>query len=252
MGDLIDLNSQIPDSRIPVGIARDTETAAAIGAHIAAVDPHPTYLTQVEGDERYRQTARALTDADIPAAIARDVEVTAAVTAHVAAADPHPVYLTQTEGDERYLGIESMAENSGNLRSLLAPIDGVNWAQMRLGRLSGTVDTVSVANSIVAEYAQDISPAAIAKVLGRFDVLLNLPAMPPGFRQSFVVSVPIPISSDWAYQGFFIRNQVLNGERNIRIQPAWLSNSLITLWVENLSGVSLPAVASARVRVVLF
>ncbi|MEZ2226602.1 MAG: hypothetical protein ACBR50_10080 [Microcoleus sp.] len=102
MGNLIDLNSQIPDSRIPAGIARDTETTAAINAHIVAVDPHPIYLTQAEGDGRYRQTATALTDADIPAAIARDVEVTAAVTAHVAAADPHPVYLTQTEGDGRY------------------------------------------------------------------------------------------------------------------------------------------------------
>ncbi|WP_341738735.1 hypothetical protein [Microcoleus sp. CAWBG640] len=252
MGNLIDLNSQIPDSRIPAGIARDTETTAAINAHIVAVDPHPIYLTQAEGDGRYRQTATALTDADIPAAIARDVEVTAAVTAHVAAADPHPVYLTQAEGDGRYLGIEDMAENSGNLRSLLAPIDGVNWDQMRLGRLFGTVNTVSVANSIVAEYAQDISPGAIAKVLGRFDVVLNLPAMPPGFRQSFVVSVPIPIYFESAYQGFFIRNQVPNGERHIRIQPVWLSNSQITLWVENLSGVSLPAVASARIRVVMF
>lgn len=252
MGNLIDLNSQIPDSRIPAGIARDTETTAAINAHIAAVDPHPIYLTQAEGDGRYRQTTTALTDADIPAAITRDVEVTAAVTAHVAAADPHPVYLTQTEGDGRYLGIEDMAENSWNLRSLLAPIEGVNWNRMRLGRLSGTVDTVSVANSIVAEYAQDISPGAIAKVLGRFDVVLNLPAMPPGFRQSFVVPVPIPISLQSAYQGFFIRNQVPNGERHIRIQPVWSSNSQITLWVENLSGVSLPAVANAIIRVVMF
>lgn len=203
MGNLIDLNSQIPDSRIPAGIARDTETTAAINAHIVAVDPHP-------------------------------------------------IYLTQAEGDERYLGIEDRAENSWNLRSLLAPIEGVNWDRMRLGRLSGTVDTVSVANSIVAEYAQDISPGAIAKVLGRFDVVLNLPAMPPGFRQSFVVPVPIPISLQSAYQGFFIRNQVPNGERHIRIQPVWSSNSQITLWVENLSGVSLPAVANAIIRVVMF
>jgi hypothetical protein len=102
MGELIDLNSQIPDSRIPSLIARDTETTAAIAAHVAAADPHPTYLTQTEGDGLYRARLTALTDVDIPATIARDTEITAAIAAHVAAADPHPTYLTQTEGDGLY------------------------------------------------------------------------------------------------------------------------------------------------------
>ncbi len=94
--------STITEPQIPDAIARDSEVAAAISTHVAAADPHPTYLTQTEGDGRYRQTATPLSDADIPAVIARDSEVTAAISAHVAAADPHPAYLTQTEGDGRY------------------------------------------------------------------------------------------------------------------------------------------------------
>ena len=92
----------ITDADIPAAIARDAEYLAADAAHAAAADPHPVYLTQAEGDGRYRQSAVALTDADIPAAIARDAETTAAVAAHAAAVDPHPIYLTQTEGDALY------------------------------------------------------------------------------------------------------------------------------------------------------
>ncbi|WP_293128867.1 hypothetical protein [Microcoleus sp. bin38.metabat.b11b12b14.051] len=101
MGTLSNLNG-ITEPQIPASIARDTEVANAIANHVAATDPHPIYLTQAEGDGRYRQSAVALVDADIPAAIARDSEVTSAIASHVAAADPHPTYLTQTEGDGRY------------------------------------------------------------------------------------------------------------------------------------------------------
>jgi len=76
--------------------------AAAVTAHEGAADPHAQYLTETEGDGRYRQTATALTDADIPAGIARDSEVTAAIGAHEAAADPHPGYLTAAEGNAAY------------------------------------------------------------------------------------------------------------------------------------------------------
>ncbi|MEK0196016.1 hypothetical protein, partial [Microcoleus anatoxicus] len=81
----------LTDADIPAAIARDAEVTAVVAAHVAAVDPHPVYLTQAEGDGRYRRTATALTDADIPAAIARDAEVTAAVAAHVAATDMHSI-----------------------------------------------------------------------------------------------------------------------------------------------------------------
>jgi hypothetical protein len=78
------------------------EALGAVAAHVAAADPHPGYLTQAEGDSRYRQSATALTDGDIPAGIARDSEVAAAIGAHEAAADPHPGYLTAAEGNAAY------------------------------------------------------------------------------------------------------------------------------------------------------
>jgi hypothetical protein len=83
-------------------MATDAEVTAAINTHLNVVDPHPIYLTQLEGDARYRQSATSLTDADIPPAVARDAEVTAAINAHLNAFDPHPMYLTQLEGDARY------------------------------------------------------------------------------------------------------------------------------------------------------
>jgi hypothetical protein len=63
----------LSDSDIPAGIARDSEVAAAIGAHEAAADPHPGYLTPAEGNTAY--------------------EAAGAVAAHVAAADPHTQYV---------------------------------------------------------------------------------------------------------------------------------------------------------------
>lgn len=55
MGELIDLNSTIPASRIDPAIATDTEFAAADKAHVDAIDPHLQYATQARGDARYRQ-----------------------------------------------------------------------------------------------------------------------------------------------------------------------------------------------------
>jgi hypothetical protein len=63
----------IAESDIPAAIARDTEVSAAIVAHEAAPDPHPQYLTQSEGDARYRELTDAVTYAEItgkPAALA--------------------------------------------------------------------------------------------------------------------------------------------------------------------------------------
>ena len=81
------------------------ELLGAVAAHVAAADPHPGYLTQAEGDGRYRQSATALSDSDIPAGIARDSEVAAAIGAHEAAADPHPGYLTAAEANAAYAGL---------------------------------------------------------------------------------------------------------------------------------------------------
>ena len=48
------------DADIPATIARDTEVTAAITAHEAASNPHPTYLTQAEGDAAYQPLAAVL------------------------------------------------------------------------------------------------------------------------------------------------------------------------------------------------
>jgi hypothetical protein len=55
MGELINLNPSTPlaDADIPGNIARDSETAAALTAHLAAPDPHLQYATQARGDARY-------------------------------------------------------------------------------------------------------------------------------------------------------------------------------------------------------
>ena len=84
MGELTNLNPRgaITDADIPASIARDSETAAAIANHEAKPDPHPIYLTQAEGDGRYRQSTVPLVNADIPEVIARDKEVADAISAH--------------------------------------------------------------------------------------------------------------------------------------------------------------------------
>jgi hypothetical protein len=55
----------LAETDIPAGIARDTEVTAAIAAHEAALDPHPQYLTQTEGDARYRELTDGVTYAEL-------------------------------------------------------------------------------------------------------------------------------------------------------------------------------------------
>ncbi|MCY7382526.1 MAG: hypothetical protein LH628_08100 [Microcoleus sp. CAN_BIN18] len=125
MGELINLNPvTITEPQIPAAIARDAETAAAIAAHAALTNPHPIYLTQDEGDGRYRQIT-PLTDADIPPAIARDAEVASAIANHAL----HPVTRRADFGS-------SLSNLSGfyeGLNSLNAPtqIGGTNnWIHL--------------------------------------------------------------------------------------------------------------------------
>lgn len=61
----------IADDDIPGTIARDVEVTAAIAAHAAESDPHPTYTTAAE--------------------------LSTAISNHEAAADPHPGYTTAAE-----------------------------------------------------------------------------------------------------------------------------------------------------------
>ena len=50
---ITDLSSIVPASQIDQAMATDSEVTAAINSHVGANDPHPTYLTQAEGDARY-------------------------------------------------------------------------------------------------------------------------------------------------------------------------------------------------------
>lgn len=71
-GDVLEF-AAIDDADIPASIARDTEVSAAVTAHEAALDPHTQYLTQTEGDARYRELTDAVTYTEItgkPAALA--------------------------------------------------------------------------------------------------------------------------------------------------------------------------------------
>lgn len=73
--------------------ARNVAVAAAIAAHLAALDPHPQYLTQLEGDGFYDALGAA----------------SAAVAAHVALSDPHTQYQKESEKDvaSGYAGLNS-------------------------------------------------------------------------------------------------------------------------------------------------
>jgi hypothetical protein len=50
----------LEEADIPSTIARDTEVTAAVAAHVAAVDPHPGYLTPAEGNAAYQPLTAAL------------------------------------------------------------------------------------------------------------------------------------------------------------------------------------------------
>lgn len=80
------------DGKENVGVA-----AAAVAAHAAAGDPHPTYLTQSEANALYDAAGAATT----------------AVAAHEAAVDPHPTYLRQSEADLLYEAAGAVATHAG-------------------------------------------------------------------------------------------------------------------------------------------
>jgi len=136
MGTLTNLNG-ITEPQIPAAIARDTEVASAIASHVSAVDPHPTYLTQPEGDGRYRQTATPLVDGDIPAAIARDAEVASAIAIHAASGDSHSRQWGAQKGHFHY---DSLDFNDPNLP--------LGWIWIRAG---GTI-TNSFVNSLPGSF----------------------------------------------------------------------------------------------------
>lgn len=91
------------------GVEAAGAAAAAIAAHLAAVDPHTQYLTQTEADALYASAAA----------------ITAAINAHLADGDPHPQYLTTAEGNAAYASLSGAYVNPAWIASLaLAKITG--------------------------------------------------------------------------------------------------------------------------------
>jgi hypothetical protein len=70
--------------------------AIALGAHEAASDPHPQYLTEAEADAAYAASDHTHAGYEASGTAAT------LVAAHEAAANPHPAYLTQAEADALY------------------------------------------------------------------------------------------------------------------------------------------------------
>lgn len=90
----------------------NTYTDTVMSDHVAAVDPHPGYLTPVEGDAAYsaithnhngvyETPANVTSKANTAESNAKTYSDTA-LSGHVAASDPHPQYLTSTEGNAAY------------------------------------------------------------------------------------------------------------------------------------------------------
>jgi hypothetical protein len=106
----------LADGDIPASIARDSEVSAAITAHEGAGNPHPVYLTQTEGDARYRELTDGVTYAELtgkPAALALLFSGTGSPEA-VVAAGIGSLYLRTDGGALTTLYVkESGAGNTG-------------------------------------------------------------------------------------------------------------------------------------------
>lgn len=143
-----DHTGTLDDSQIPATIARDTEVSAAVTSHEAAVNPHPTYLTQAEGDALYPSaaiedvtflvgTASGLLSSEIPVGVtpggelggtwgAPTVDAThsgsthaGVVSAHEAAGDPHTGYrLESADHSHATTGLQAGTIDHGVLTGL--------------------------------------------------------------------------------------------------------------------------------------
>jgi hypothetical protein len=138
----LDSGGKVPDAELPAGLARDSEVTAAVSAHEAAGDPHPTYETSAEaaakvtahegaadphtGYQKESEKGNAngyagldgsgtVPDAQLPAALARDSEVTSSIATHAALPDVHHVDDNDpTAGQKAALAGTSGTPGSGN------------------------------------------------------------------------------------------------------------------------------------------
>lgn len=125
--------------------------AAAIAAHVAAADPHATYMTSAEVDS--------------------------SIAAHAGAADPHPTYLTAAEGNAAYEATGAVAthaaagdphtgyqkESEKSAASGYASLDGttkVPIAELPTGTTGTTVALGNAAAGLIATHEAAADPHA--------------------------------------------------------------------------------------------
>ena len=87
--DASNLTGTVPLGSLPAAVATEAEVTSAIAAHAAASDPHPVYMTQPEGDARYRPLGQipasdltgVVSLGNLPGTLATESEVTTAIAA---------------------------------------------------------------------------------------------------------------------------------------------------------------------------
>lgn len=144
-------------------IAADA-AAAAVSAHEDAVDPHPQYLVQIEGDGRY-DAAGAAASGD---------------GAHLAAGDPHAQYLTAARGDARYEAAGAAAAAVAALvASSPALLDTLAEIAAAIGNDPGFATTMATAlgNRLRIDAAQALTGGQQAQ--GRANLGLGSAALQP-------------------------------------------------------------------------
>jgi hypothetical protein len=95
------------------GFAEQTDIDDAISAHEAAINPHPTYLTQAEADALYEDAGAVTAHAGATDPHGDRAYTDSELTAHEAALDPHPGYLTPAEGNAAYEPAGAVATHVG-------------------------------------------------------------------------------------------------------------------------------------------
>jgi hypothetical protein len=91
------------------------DAAYAPKSHTTATDPHPQYLTPAEGDVAYTPLSHAsATDPHPQYLTPAEGAAAYAPLSHTSATDPHPQYLTPAEGDAAYIKQGGGPGQSGN------------------------------------------------------------------------------------------------------------------------------------------
>lgn len=228
----------ITDADIPAAIARDSETVEAMAAHTNATDPHPIYLTQTEGDERYRQSAVPLTNVDIPAVIARDSETAAVMTAHINSTDPHSEYLSKHP-----TGIEFGANtvniidfHTGQALDFDARFIAIGGDSNQAG-----ANVALQANLFTLVSKFNFHEGATLSRIFMASTYIDLPSIGSQSVYDIFISIPGAVLGDLAF--FVPTTDLFNGLWPFNIQAAVTNSNIARIYFHNLYGaaVDVPA-----------